>query len=155
MVYFTIIMIISACLLYGALLCFIWSEKAAEYTTSYVRDVKDEDYANVRLQWDVLQQILDGTSWDPKSLGNAMKKSAAAAGGFCLLAIFLNLLCAHCSAMLMGYKYTARKTVVFINLTGFVIGILSWLLLLDSDLPAAQAQQLSSSHLCPRRRKLG
>ncbi|EKX35049.1 hypothetical protein GUITHDRAFT_155596, partial [Guillardia theta CCMP2712] len=74
MVYFTIIMIISACLLYGALLCFIWSEKAAEYTTSY---------------WDVLQQILEGTSWDPKSLGNAMKKSAAAAGGFCLLSIFL------------------------------------------------------------------
>ena len=77
----------------------------------------------MRLQWDVLQQILEGTSWDPDSLGNAMKKSAAAAGGFCLLAIFLNLLCAHCSAILMGYKYTARKTVVFINLTGFVIGI--------------------------------
>eukprot|EP00960_Hanusia_phi_P001479 42481-Hanusia_phi.AAC.2 len=70
------------------------------------------------LQSDILEQVLGGTSFDSKALGDAMKKSSAAAGGFCLLAIFLNLLCAHCSAMLMGYKYTARKTVVFINMTG-------------------------------------
>jgi len=89
-------------------LCFIWSEKANDYVDAY---------------WDILEEVLDGSMADPEALKEMMYKNASAAGGMCLAMIFLNMICVHCCAVLMGCKYTARKTVMWINGFGFLIGL--------------------------------
>jgi len=67
--------------------------------------------------------VLDGSVVDPEDLKVMMHKNAKAAGGMCLGMIFINCICVHCCAVLMGYKYTARKTVMWINGFGFMIGL--------------------------------
>jgi hypothetical protein len=106
--YFSIIMLTISCLIYGMLLCFIWSEKASDYVDTY---------------WDILEEVLDGSMADPVALKEMMYANASAAGGICLGMIILNMICVHCCAVLMGYKYTARKTVMWINAFGFLIGL--------------------------------
>jgi len=101
-------MLTISCLIYGMLLCFIWSEKASDYVDAY---------------WDILEEVLDGSMADPEALKEMMYKNASAAGGMCLAMIFLDMICVHCCAVLMGYKYTARKTVMWINGFGFLIGL--------------------------------
>ena len=40
-----------------------------------------------------------------------MVHNSTAAGVICMLLLVLNLMCAHCAACLMGFKYTSRKSV--------------------------------------------
>lgn len=106
-VYFAVIMLTISSLIYGMMLCFIWAEKANDYVDAYL---------------DILKQVL-GESVEPTTLKKLMKDNAKAAGVICLFMIFVNFLCVHCCAVLMGYKYTARKSVMWINGFGFIIGI--------------------------------
>jgi hypothetical protein len=106
--YFSIIMLTVACLIYGCLLCFIWSDKANDYVDAY---------------WEVLDYVLEGSVVDPEDLKVMMHRNSKAAGGMCLGMIFINIICVHCCAVLMGYKYTSRKTVMWINGFGFMIGL--------------------------------
>ena len=52
-----------------------------------------------------------------------LKDNSAAGGVVCLCCIILNLLCGHCSSILMGYKYTTRRTMLVSNFMTWVLGI--------------------------------
>eukprot|EP00277_Geminigera_cryophila_P005762 CAMPEP_0179421134 /NCGR_PEP_ID=MMETSP0799-20121207/9585_1 /TAXON_ID=46947 /ORGANISM="Geminigera cryophila, Strain CCMP2564" /LENGTH=432 /DNA_ID=CAMNT_0021194883 /DNA_START=39 /DNA_END=1337 /DNA_ORIENTATION=+ len=127
--YFSVIMLTIACLLYGTLLCFVWSTKASDYVDAYL---------------DILEEVLNGSKIDPESLKEMMYKNSKAAGGLCIGMIFINLICVHCCAVLMGYKYTARKTVMWINGFGFLIGLS---VMIVAFMPATQEVGVKNSWL--------
>ena len=133
--YFSIIMLTISCLIYGSLLCFLWADKANDYVDAY---------------WDILEQVLDGSMADPASLKTMMHNNAKAAGGLCLGMIFINAICVHCCAILMGYKYTARKSVMWINGFGFLIGLS---VMIIAFMPATQVinrhERVIHRHECP------
>jgi len=127
--YFSVIMLTIACLIYGTLLCFVWSSKASDYVDAYL---------------DILEEVLDGSKIDPESMKEMMYKNSKAAGGLCIGMIIINIICVHCCAVLMGYKYTARKTVMWINGFGFLIGLS---VMIVAFMPVTQEVGVSNSWL--------
>ena len=90
MAYYVAVLLLCACLFYAMLLCFLFVEKAAEYVESY---------------WDIISDITHNEGLAMDEVDSLVKKHSSAAGGLCLGAIVLNLLCAHLSAKVMGYRY--------------------------------------------------
>eukprot|EP00286_Rhodomonas_abbreviata_P019393 CAMPEP_0181299216 /NCGR_PEP_ID=MMETSP1101-20121128/6221_1 /TAXON_ID=46948 /ORGANISM="Rhodomonas abbreviata, Strain Caron Lab Isolate" /LENGTH=379 /DNA_ID=CAMNT_0023404337 /DNA_START=90 /DNA_END=1229 /DNA_ORIENTATION=+ len=106
LLYFGVILFTIAGLLYGTMLCFLWSDKAEDIIDTY---------------WDSISLVVKDDG--PNDVAQWLKDNAAAGGVACLVGIFLNILCAHCCAVLMGYKYTARKSVLLVNIFGFALGM--------------------------------
>lgn len=114
MVYYTGVMLINAGLFYVAMLCFLFAEKANDYIDAY---------------WTAIQPDLCGSKptkdCSPDALYATFKSNTNAGGVVCLFSIVINFLCAHCSAILMGYKYTMRKAMLLSNFCGFVLGLVT------------------------------
>mmetsp|Transcript_29259 Transcript_29259/g.45831 ORF Transcript_29259/g.45831 Transcript_29259/m.45831 type:complete len:342 (-) Transcript_29259:607-1632(-) len=108
-VYFSVVMIVIAGLMYGVLLCFIWSDKA--------EDIIDTYWVNIK------EVVPSGTAQD--QVEKWLRDNATGGGVICLVMMGLSILCAHCSAILMGYKYTARKSVLVINMMGGLLGLVT------------------------------
>jgi hypothetical protein len=139
MAYFVGVLLLAACLFFAAMLCFLFVEKAAEYVGVY---------------WAVISQFYD-SGMDISDVNAHVKKYSKAAGGMCIGGIFLNFFCAHLSARVMGYKYTTRRTLMIINIAGFILGVV---LIIIAFVPATQEvgvkggwlPQLAGSMVCPR-----
>jgi hypothetical protein len=89
-------------------MCFLFVDKAAEYIESY---------------WVFISEISQNQGLDMQQVGSMVRQHSKAAGGLCIGGILLNLLCAHLSAKVMGYRYTSRRTIMIINTVGFVLAI--------------------------------
>ena len=120
MAYFVAVLLLSACLFYGMLLCFLFADKAAEYVTVY---------------WSLITEIVGNEGLEVSEVGSLVEKHSKAAGGLCIGAIFLNFFCAHLSARVMGYKYTTRRMLMILGIAGFVLGVV---LLIIACVPATQ-----------------
>mmetsp|Transcript_32216 Transcript_32216/g.75047 ORF Transcript_32216/g.75047 Transcript_32216/m.75047 type:complete len:404 (-) Transcript_32216:91-1302(-) len=107
-IYYFIILFTCCGLFFGMLLCFVWSD----YTDGLVTGI-----------WNEINKEMNGGA-DKSETMRVMLHNSVAAGIVCLLLFLLNVLSAHCAATLMGYKYTSRKTVMIINVMGFVLGLM-------------------------------
>lgn len=65
----------------------------------------------------------EGKALRIKELEGFLKENSAAGGVICLVCVALNLLCGHCSSILMGYKYTTRRTMLVSNFMTWVLGL--------------------------------
>lgn len=100
--YYFVIIFTNCGLFYGMILCFIWSDEANDIVMA-MRDTLSEA--------------------DLPTMIATMVHNSTAAGVICMLLLVLNLMCAHCAACLMGFKYTSRKSVMIINVVGFAMGL--------------------------------
>ena len=124
--YYLTMLVECALLLYATILCFVFVDKAEEYLAEY-GDALLELAANEGLTLDQLRELLQG--------------NASSAGGVCLAAMALNLLCAHLSAKVMGYRYTTQRTVLATSVLGACLG---GCLLVVAALP--ETQEVGSRH---------
>jgi len=106
--YYVAVLLLCACLFYASLLCFLFVDKAKEYLESY---------------WTLISDIYQNEGLELSEVDELVNKYSSAAGGLCIGAIVLNLICAHLSAKVMGYRYTTRRTIMIINLTGFILAV--------------------------------
>jgi hypothetical protein len=106
--YYVSLLLQCAVLFYATLMCFLFVDKAAEYIESY---------------WVFISEISQNQGLDMQQVGSMVRQHSKAAGGLCIGGILLNLLCAHLSAKVMGYRYTSRRTIMIINTVGFVLAI--------------------------------
>ncbi|KAJ1476768.1 hypothetical protein T484DRAFT_1823801 [Baffinella frigidus] len=118
--YYLTILVECALLLYAAILCFVFVNKAAEYLAEYGDSILALA-ANEGLTLTELEAVLQNNS--------------NSAGAVCLAAMLLHLLCAHCSATVLGYRYTSQRTVLATSLLGGCLGVA---LLTISALPETQ-----------------
>jgi len=106
-------MLINSGLFYVALLCFLFADKANDYIDAY---------------FSAIEPLVCGSSsnnCDRTALYNSFRNNSNAGGVLALLAIVVNFLSAHCAAVLMGYKYTMRKTMMISNFCGVVLGLVT------------------------------
>ena len=118
--YYVAVLLLCACLFYASLLCFLFVEKAKEYLEAY---------------WSLISDIYQNEGLELSEVDELVHRYSNAAGGLCIGAIVLNLICAHLSAKVMGYRYTTRRTIMIINLTGFILAVA---LLILAFVPATQ-----------------
>jgi len=115
LVYYVLILGICSGLLYAMFLCFLFAEKANDYVESYYEVVAQIVGDKVATGEEKQLRI--------KEVEAFLKDNSAAGGVVCLCCIILNLLCGHCSSILMGYKYTTRRTMLVSNFMTWVLGI--------------------------------
>mmetsp|Transcript_36976 Transcript_36976/g.92881 ORF Transcript_36976/g.92881 Transcript_36976/m.92881 type:complete len:249 (+) Transcript_36976:440-1186(+) len=108
LVYYVFILTICSWLLYAMFLCFLFAEKANDYVESY---------------WGAIQLVVG--DMDVKQVEEFLQEHSSAGGLVCMACILLNLVCGHCSSVLMGYRYTTRKTMIVINFMTFVLGLVT------------------------------
>ena len=87
--YYVAVLLLCACLFYAALLCFLFVEKAAEYVEQY---------------WGLISDITHNEGHGMDEVDALVEKHSKAAGGLCLGAMLLHILCGHLSAKVMGYR---------------------------------------------------
>jgi len=123
MIYYVGIMTLCACMLYGGVLCLMYKDKASEYVDIY---------------WTAINEVFDQP--DP----DAIKGHLRDGGVICLIGMFVNLLCAHFSAKVMGYQHTARRTMLTSNMVGLVLGVL---LIVLAFLPGSREMGVKDGYL--------
>mmetsp|Transcript_13426 Transcript_13426/g.26505 ORF Transcript_13426/g.26505 Transcript_13426/m.26505 type:complete len:409 (+) Transcript_13426:199-1425(+) len=106
LVYYVLILTICSGLLYAMFLCFLFAEKANDYVESY---------------WGAIELVVGDQ--DVKQVEEFLQGHSSAGGLVCMACILLNLVCGHCSSVLMGYRYTTRKTMIVSNFMTFVLGL--------------------------------
>mmetsp|Transcript_26380 Transcript_26380/g.61140 ORF Transcript_26380/g.61140 Transcript_26380/m.61140 type:complete len:408 (-) Transcript_26380:322-1545(-) len=106
LVYYILILTICSGLLYAMFLCFLFAEKANDYVESY---------------WGAIELVVG--DMDVKQVEEFLQGHSSAGGLVCMVCILLNLVCGHCSSVLMGYRYTTRKTMIVSNFMTFVLGL--------------------------------
>ena len=104
--YYVLILTICSGLLYAMFLCFLFAEKANDYVESY---------------WGAIELVVG--DMDVKQVEEFLQGHSSAGGIVCMVCIMLNLVCGHCSSVLMGYRYTTRKTMIVSNFMTFVLGL--------------------------------
>ena len=126
MIYYVGIMILCACLLYGGILCLMYKEKAVEYVDAY---------------WKAIVEVMDPELMpDPDAIKGHLKDG----GIICLVGMTINMLCAHFSAKVMGYRHTARRTMLMANMVGLALGIL---LVVLAFLPGSREMGVKDGYL--------
>mmetsp|Transcript_57590 Transcript_57590/g.141208 ORF Transcript_57590/g.141208 Transcript_57590/m.141208 type:complete len:438 (+) Transcript_57590:149-1462(+) len=138
MIYYVGILMMCAAMLYGGMLCLMYKDKATEYVDAY---------------WDAVMQVIDTAdeigisgagSPDAEAMKGQLKGHLRDGGIICFVTMGLNLLCAHFSAQVMGYKHTARRTMMMSNLVGIGLGIL---LVVLAFLPGSREMGVKDGYL--------
>eukprot|EP00291_Cryptomonas_curvata_P024642 CAMPEP_0172163752 /NCGR_PEP_ID=MMETSP1050-20130122/7445_1 /TAXON_ID=233186 /ORGANISM="Cryptomonas curvata, Strain CCAP979/52" /LENGTH=383 /DNA_ID=CAMNT_0012833975 /DNA_START=675 /DNA_END=1826 /DNA_ORIENTATION=- len=112
--YYVAILISSAGLVFAALLCFAFADKATEYMV----------YAEALLL--AVNSSAPLPLIGPIPVSDAERRAwtnARTVGGICVAAAALNVLCARSGAAILGYDWTARRTLLASNLVSAALGI--------------------------------
>ncbi|EKX32483.1 hypothetical protein GUITHDRAFT_121339 [Guillardia theta CCMP2712] len=108
MAYYVIVLLMCSGLFYLMLLCFLFAAKAADFIEAY---------------WVSWSELFPQGQLSQEQVHRDVGKYANLAGSLCLFTMLINILSAHLSAIVMGYRYTTRKSIMIINLVGFVVGL--------------------------------
>eukprot|EP00960_Hanusia_phi_P043985 756386-Hanusia_phi.AAC.1 len=110
MAYYVIVLLMCSGLFYLMLLCFLFAAKAADFIEAY---------------WISWSELFPQGQVSQEQVHSNVKKFSNLAGCLCLFTMLINVLSAHLSAVVMGYRYTTRRSILIINLVGFLIGRLT------------------------------
>jgi len=127
--YYVFILLLCSALFYLMMLCFLFVDKATEYVDGY---------------GEAITRIMGDNGLSVEQLEASLKKNSHGAGWICLAAIVVNLVCAHCSARVMGYSYTTRCTVQTTNILTFILGLA---LCVVAFIPETKHVGLGNDHL--------
>ena len=86
----------------------MYKGKASEYVDVYWKAITD-----------VLEETPVGKP-DPEAIKGHLRDG----GVICLIGMVVNVLCAHLSARVMGYRHTAKRTMITSNMVALALGVL-------------------------------